>query len=86
MDQICVDKECVDIGICQSECSTNGLKECFGNGYKTCKDTNGDGCLEWSSVTSCGTGKVCSGGNCIDDIRDRTQAAEEVGALRVIYE
>ncbi|MBR4986774.1 MAG: metallophosphoesterase, partial [Proteobacteria bacterium] len=44
---------------CVSEC-TIGEKACSGtSGYKTCVDSNSDGCGEWSAVQACGSGKEC---------------------------
>ena len=46
---------------CTSEC-TIGEKACSGQyAYKTCVDTNSDGCGEWSNVTNCGSGQECKG-------------------------
>ena len=48
---------------CKDTCT--GTTECDGTtGYKTCKDTNGDGCKEWTSVTKCGANQACSDGKC----------------------
>jgi len=51
---------------CNNACTSSGIKQCAAgaNGYQTCGDHNGDGCLEWSAVTSCATGQTCSGGVC----------------------
>ncbi len=49
---------------CTNQCS-DGTKQCSGNGFKVCRDYNGDGCTEWSSVAACGTGKECSSGECV---------------------
>ena len=55
-------------GQCKKTCTnacTSGAKQCDGTtGYKTCGDSNGDGCTEWSAVTKCSSGKTCSGGTC----------------------
>lgn len=50
---------------CQNECSQDGLKRCFGNGYQTCGNYDTDTCLEWSSTTSCSANTICQNGNCI---------------------
>ncbi len=50
--------------ICVNECSVIGLKECFGNGYRSCGNYDSDSCLEWSVVINCRDGQSCSGGNC----------------------
>ena len=57
--QKCTDGTC---GGCTSECTTNGAAECSGNGFRTCGDSNGDGCYEWSAVTECANG--CDKGHC----------------------
>ncbi|MBR4987005.1 MAG: hypothetical protein IKY83_14830 [Proteobacteria bacterium] len=49
---------------CQDQCSHKDEHVCDGNGYKVCKDTNGDGCLEWTSVTACGANEKCANGAC----------------------
>jgi hypothetical protein len=51
---------------CSDECTSAGQKSCVGtSGYRTCGDYDADSCLEWSSTTSCGGGKQCSGaGTC----------------------
>ena len=50
-------------GSCTDECSS-GTKQCSGNGYQTCGNYDSDSCLEWSTVTACGTGETCSNGDC----------------------
>lgn len=51
---------------CTNQCDTNGKTECdsSSNGFKTCTDTNGDGCYEWSSVTPCND-MACKSGACV---------------------
>jgi hypothetical protein len=50
---------------CSNECSPSGAKQCTdGTHYKTCGNYDGDTCLEWSSTTSCPSGRTCSGGIC----------------------
>jgi len=49
---------------CSRECSIIGIKECFENGYRTCGNYDSDSCSEWSVVTNCPVGQLCSGGNC----------------------
>lgn len=49
---------------CTDTCS--GTKECLdATGWRECKDTNGDGCKEWTGVTSCTAEQTCSNGECI---------------------
>jgi len=59
-------EQCLN-GYCQQRCTnecTSGSKECSGNGYRVCGNYDSDSCLEWGSVTSCGTNEVCVGGFC----------------------
>lgn len=51
---------------CTNECSTSGARQCSGNGYQVCGNTDADPCLEWGTVTACGTGYYCSAGNCLE--------------------
>jgi len=50
---------------CSNECSSSGSKTCSGSGYKTCGNYDSDSCLEWSTITNCGTDETCSGGSCV---------------------
>ncbi len=50
---------------CASECSASGAKQCSGNGYQVCGSYDSDSCLEWSTVTSCSSGEICSNGQCV---------------------
>jgi PKD repeat protein len=63
----CGDDVCVS-GFCQSacanECTTPNARKCDGNGYTTCADANGDGCLEWGTVVACQPTEACSSGFC----------------------
>ena len=59
----CSNGEC--ILSCSNLCS-DGEKKCVGtNSYQTCGNYDSDSCLEWSSATSCPSGKTCSNGGCI---------------------
>ena len=60
----CSDGACRDQEpTCEDTCS--GSTTCEGtSGYKTCEDTNNDGCKEWSEVTACPSGQTCSEGRC----------------------
>ncbi len=60
---------------CKDTCS--GTTVCEGTtGYKTCKDTNGDGCKEWSAVTKCGSNQTCDGGKCQASVCKYTSAVD----------
>jgi hypothetical protein len=62
----CSSGSCITAPSCTNECSSSGAKQCSGTyGYQTCGHYDSDSCLEWSTVSSCSSGYVCSGGNCI---------------------
>lgn len=55
---------------CSDECTVNGARQCSGTGgWQECGETDGDGCLEWGTVTACGNGEVCSSGFCSADCK-----------------
>ena len=64
-DEICSNGQCVEQRVCSNECSA-GQKRCSENNkFQECT-ANPNGCLVWSSATSCGDGKICqSGGSCV---------------------
>lgn len=49
---------------CSNECSPSGSRDCSGSGYRTCGNYDSDNCLEWSSITNCGSSQICSNGYC----------------------
>ena len=51
---------------CDDECTVDGARLCEGNAYKTCADTDMNGCLEWGTPVNCGLEQICSGGACLD--------------------
>lgn len=55
------------VAVCSDECSSNGVRECSGNGYRVCGEYDSDACLEWGSVTACGSGEKCESGACVSD-------------------
>lgn len=56
---------------CKNDCSTNGARQCSGsNTYQTCGNYDTDPCLEWSTSTSCPTGKICKDGQCVTPCPD----------------
>lgn len=64
-DEACTDGVCqVQPPACTNVCVA-GSVECSGDGYRTCGDTNADGCTDWSNVVRCGFG--CSSGQCLED-------------------
>jgi hypothetical protein len=48
---------------CNNACSTAGATQCSGSQVQTCT-TDANGCLNWSTPTSCGTSQFCSGSSC----------------------
>ena len=61
-DDVCSGGQCtLPPATCTDAC-TAGSKDCVGNGWRECKDTNGDGCTEWTNATDCGKGKKCACG------------------------
>ncbi len=63
-NEVCVEGKCDKPAPACKDACTKGTKECSGSGYRSCGDSNGDGCTEWSAVTACGTGEVCKEGKC----------------------
>ncbi|MBU0760240.1 MAG: hypothetical protein KJ600_03530 [Nanoarchaeota archaeon] len=76
-DEVCdgLDNDCdgeTDEGdVCGSSCEdqcAEGERKCYAGadyeGYHICYDFNGDGCTEWSSVTSCSFFETCEDGYC----------------------
>ena len=58
---------------CESQCLEQGLKQCSGEGYRTCQkhsSSSSDYCFGWSPVTSCEAGSTCSMGNCVRACND----------------
>ncbi|MBU0760243.1 MAG: hypothetical protein KJ858_00965 [Nanoarchaeota archaeon] len=60
--------QCENTFPCQDQC-TEGERKCYAGadyeGYHICYDFNGDGCAEWSSVTSCSFFETCVDGLCV---------------------
>lgn len=53
---------------CTDTCSATGERQCVAGSttrYRTCGDSNADGCFDWGSELSCAVGLVCSGGACV---------------------
>jgi len=66
-DQCQEDNDCIT---CDNECPQEGLKQCSGNGYRTCGNYDSDSCLEWSSVTACPEETTCQNGECKEQDSD----------------
>lgn len=77
--QKCYNGRCVEE--CDDACDTEGNTQCGEGGVQTCSDSDDDGCLEWRSGESCGSGKVCEAGECVADCSD---ACESDGATRCV--
>lgn len=50
-----------------NECSPTGMKQCFGNGYKTCGNFDVDSYLEFGAITSCSSSETCVQGACVSN-------------------
>ncbi|MGC4116760.1 MAG: right-handed parallel beta-helix repeat-containing protein [Myxococcales bacterium] len=61
--QICQGTKCQTP--CTNTCPSQGAAQCSGLQVTTCGDANGDGCLEWGTPVSCGSGQTCSLGACV---------------------
>ena len=58
---------------CEDRCQL-GSQACVGAELTTCRDTDGDGCVEWDTPQACPPGESCSDGRCTDcrpQCRDR---------------
>ena len=63
--QVCSGGKCsASTPECTDACQP-GSKDCVDNGWRECRDVNGDGCTEWAQAVDCGQGKKCDGGECI---------------------
>jgi hypothetical protein len=49
---------------CTNQC-VEDARQCSGNGYQICSDTNNDGCTEWGSAVNCPSGQICNAGDCV---------------------
>ena len=61
--ETCSNGQCRDT--CSDECAANS-RDCEPGGFRSCGDFDDDDCLEWSAVTPCDEGQVCSNGSCAD--------------------
>jgi hypothetical protein len=68
---------------CADECG-EGQRQCDGNDFQTCGNSDEDACLEWSLPSSCEDGQTCSGGNCraacVNECADGTRQCAAGGA------
>ena len=55
---------------CRNECDADGARECRPQGFRTCADVDGDGCLEWSPDEPCAAASRCADGQCVACTRD----------------
>jgi hypothetical protein len=61
---------------CVDECAT-GETICEGPGaVRTCGESDGDPCLDWSTPVACVNGEVCSNGACGEDCQDECAAGD----------
>jgi len=49
---------------CTNECGVLNQRQCAGNGYQVCGNTDEDACLEWGGENACPAGQVCANGEC----------------------
>ncbi|RME23224.1 MAG: hypothetical protein D6806_11635, partial [Deltaproteobacteria bacterium] len=49
---------------CVDACEREGASVCIEGGVATCRDSDGDGCLEWDGPEPCPDGTGCIGGEC----------------------
>jgi len=81
----CADGQRCAGGVCEAgcggECSTSASTACADNAtaWLSCRDVDGDDCVEWTSPVPCPAGTVCSNGACGPRCFDE---CSEVGARR----
>ncbi|MBT9556095.1 MAG: right-handed parallel beta-helix repeat-containing protein [Myxococcales bacterium] len=68
----CLKGQCVT---CADECETLGTRYCSGNTVLECTNLDVDPCPEERSLETCGAGKKCSAGKCVDDCIDECDDA-----------
>jgi hypothetical protein len=73
--------ETPDEEACKDECPTEGQRDCLENGHRECGFFDEDDCLEWSQVTPCPTGEVCSNGACALECSDECETSGEQRCL-----
>jgi hypothetical protein len=59
---------CDRTGLCAVGCRDRcdpGERSCVGNAVIHCEDTNGDGCVEWSTPSTCPENYKCADGECV---------------------
>lgn len=68
-----------DDTVCADECPTDGDRDCTAqlDGWVLCADRDGDGCLEWSGVTSCASDEICEDGECVEDCTGPGEECED---------
>ena len=76
-DDVCSGGQCTPPPATCTDACTAGSKDCVGNGWRECKDTNGDGCTEWTNATDCGKGKKCDGGACVAACTDACEKGKK---------
>lgn len=56
---------------CTNECFPSGAKQCSGTyQWKQCGNYDNDTCLDWSSLSTCASGKYCTNGTCVNSCYD----------------
>lgn len=81
-DEECQDGKCSPlVPPCSDTCDK--AAECVGdNAYRTCADTNDDGCKEWSEAISCAQNEKCQDGVCAVPPPTCTNACNNKGDLQ----
>ena len=70
---------CVDPG---HLCPDYGIKSCVDQKhYKTCGDSDANGCFEWSGDHECLRGQICLNGNCIEGCIDSNDCAPMLSCI-----
>ena len=60
-------------GMCGQGCTdlcVAGTRQCVGNSYQVCSDTNNDSCFEWGGQVACEAGLICDQGECLSNCAD----------------
>ncbi|MBT9556098.1 MAG: PKD domain-containing protein [Myxococcales bacterium] len=70
-DTTCLNGECVS---CTDECETLGTRYCSDMDVLECTNNDVDPCTEVQRVTTCGVGRRCEAGDCVDDCVDECDA------------
>lgn len=70
---VCSNGKCA--ASCSAECSAAGSRRCSGQSVEQCGDPDGDGCLNWTLVSTCSDSETCSLGVCAPRCLDECTVA-----------